>query len=72
MFIQKSNLCRTTTLGTLNLWPLLTGGHCSEVALFYKIENGTPKWWLLYAGGRYSEVVSSGLTEFFIFDVLGM
>jgi hypothetical protein len=23
----------TTTLGTQNLWPLLTGGRCSEVAL---------------------------------------
>ena len=32
----QSNLCTTTTLGTLNLWPLLTGGRCSEVALCYK------------------------------------
>ena len=26
------NLCTTTTLGTLNIWPLLTGGRCLEVA----------------------------------------
>jgi hypothetical protein len=26
----KSNLCTTTTLGTLKLWPLLTGGRNSE------------------------------------------
>jgi len=26
----------TVTLGTQNLWPLLTGGRCSEVALCYK------------------------------------
>ncbi len=23
-------------LGTQNLWPLLTGGHCSEAALYYE------------------------------------
>jgi hypothetical protein len=27
----KSNLCTTTIFGTQNLWPLLTGGRCSEV-----------------------------------------
>ncbi len=27
----QSNLCTTTTLGTPNLWPLLTGVRCSEV-----------------------------------------
>jgi len=32
--IIQSNLCTTTTLGTLNLWPLLTGGRCSEVYLY--------------------------------------
>ena len=32
----QSNLCTTTTLRTLNLLPLLTGGRCSEVALSYK------------------------------------
>jgi hypothetical protein len=32
----QSNLCITTTLGTKNLWPLLTGGRCSEVALCYE------------------------------------
>jgi acyl-coenzyme A synthetase/AMP-(fatty) acid ligase len=26
-------LCIMTTLGTQNLWPLLSGGRCSEVAL---------------------------------------
>ncbi len=30
------NLCITTTLGTQNLWLLLTGGRCSEVALCYE------------------------------------
>ena len=29
----KKNLCTTTTPGTLNFWPLLTGGRCSVVAL---------------------------------------
>jgi len=32
----QSNLCTATTLGTQNLWPLLTGGRCSEVTLCYK------------------------------------
>jgi len=32
----QSNLCTTTTQGTQNLWPLLTGGRCSEVTLCYK------------------------------------
>jgi len=32
----QSNLCVTTTLGSQNLWPLLTGGRCSEVALCYE------------------------------------
>ncbi len=32
----QSNLCTTTTLGTQNLWLLLTGGRCSEVALCYQ------------------------------------
>jgi len=38
--VQKvqSNLCTSTTFGfgTKNLWPLLTGGCCSDVALCYK------------------------------------
>jgi hypothetical protein len=30
-----------------------------------KIKIGTPKWWPLWAGGHYSEVVvSSGLTVY--------
>ena len=58
-----SNLCTTTTLGTLNLWSLLTDSRCSEVALCYKSKNGTPKYWSLSTGGRYSEeFVSSGFT----------
>ena len=57
------NLCTTTTLGTSNLWPLLTSGRCSEVAMCYKYWNETPKWRSLFASGRYSEVVVNlGLT----------
>ena len=41
------NLCTTTTLGTLNLWPLLKGGRCSEVALCYTKWKWHPKWWSL-------------------------
>ncbi len=33
----ESNLSTKTNLGTQNLWELLTGGRCSEVALFYQI-----------------------------------
>ena len=34
----QTNLCTTTTLKTLNLWPLLTGGRfCSEVDLCYQM-----------------------------------
>ena len=57
-FEVQSNLCTTTTLGTPNLWPLLTGGRCSEVALC----NKNRKWdtkivvavdkWSLFGGGR--------------------
>jgi hypothetical protein len=43
----QSNLCTTATLGTLKLRPLLTGGHCSEVAYIIKIEIGPLKWWPL-------------------------
>ncbi len=39
-----------------NLWPLLTGGHCSKVALCYKNNIGTPKWWSLEAVGSDSTV----------------
>jgi hypothetical protein len=34
--LVQLNLCITTTLGTQNLWPLLTGCRCSEVALSYE------------------------------------
>jgi len=33
---KQSNLCVMTNLGTQNLWSLLTGGRCSEVALCYE------------------------------------
>jgi len=39
----QSNLCITTTLGTQNLLPLLTGGRCLEVALRYENWNWDPK-----------------------------
>jgi hypothetical protein len=62
----QSNLCTTTTLGTQKEWPLLTGvtgGRCSEVIYVIKASQGTKKWWSLWTGGRYSEmVVSSGLS----------
>ncbi len=32
----QSNLSTTATLGTQNLWPLLTVGRCSEVPLYYR------------------------------------
>ena len=45
------------------MWPLWTGGSCSEVAYIIKIEIGYFKWWPLQAGGHYSEVaVRSGLS----------
>ncbi len=39
----QSNLCITTTLGTQNVWPLLTGGRCSEVAFYFENWNRDPK-----------------------------
>jgi hypothetical protein len=54
----QSNLCITTNLGTPNLWPLLTGGCCSEVALCYENLNRDSKIvsaagrWSLFGGGR--------------------
>jgi len=48
----QSNLCIMTTLGILNLWPLLTGGRCSEVALCYKKWKMGPQ-----NGGRCRQVV---------------
>jgi hypothetical protein len=35
-FLHTVKLCTMITLGTQNLWPLLTGGRCSEVVLCYK------------------------------------
>jgi hypothetical protein len=48
----KSNLCVTTTLGIQNLWSLLTGCRCSEVALCYEIRNRDPQ-----NSGRCRQVV---------------
>ncbi len=54
----QSNLCITTTLGTQNLWPLLTGGRYSELVLCYKNWNWDPKIvvivdkWSLSGGGH--------------------
>jgi hypothetical protein len=59
LFLVQSNLCTTTTLGTPNLWPLLTGGRCSEVAFCYKDLNWDYKItvvvgrWSLFGGGRW-------------------
>ncbi len=56
-----------TTLGTQNLWTLLTGGCCSEVALCYKDFNLDNKMAVVHILGRWSlfkVVVSSGLTVF--------
>ncbi len=51
------NLCTTTTfIGTKNLRPLLTGGSCSEVALFYKDLNWDSKMGVVVGSGRYLEV----------------
>ena len=49
-FVQ-SNLCTTTTLGTLNLRPLLKGGRCLEVALCYENWKWDPK--MVVAVGRW-------------------
>ncbi len=48
----KSNLCATTTPGIQNLWPLLTGGRCLEVALCYEDLNCVSK--IVVAVGRWS------------------
>ncbi len=56
--LLQSNLCTTTTLGTPNLWPLLTGGRCSEVGLCYEVSNWDFKMvvavgnWSLFGGSR--------------------
>ncbi len=64
----QSNLCTTNTIGTLNLWSLLTGGRCSEVALCNKSWKWDPK-----NGGRSRQVVafrevvvSSGSTALYL------
>jgi len=45
-------------LGTPKLWPLFTGGHCSEVLLCYKQGKWDNK--ILVAVGRCYVVVNSG------------
>ena len=58
VFKVQSNLCTTTTLGTQNLWPLLTGGRCLEVILCSKKGKRDPEMvvvvgrWSLFGGGR--------------------
>jgi hypothetical protein len=65
----QSNLCTTTTLGTQNLWPLLTVGRCSEVALCYKNRNRYPKivesldQWSLFGGGRELRFDCTGIFQ---------
>jgi hypothetical protein len=49
----------TATFGILNLWPLLTGGRCSEVGLCYYDLNWDSK--MAVAVGRWS---LTGLTVF--------
>ena len=66
----QSNLCTTNILGTLNLWPLMTGGRLSEGALCYKNQKLGPQ-----NGGRCRQVVAirrRSLTQvllYFIFSV---
>jgi hypothetical protein len=49
----QSNLCTTTTFGTPNLWPLSTGGRCSEVGfMLWGLRLG------LQNGGRCRQVVA--------------
>jgi hypothetical protein len=45
--VIQSNLCTATTLGPKKWLPLLTGGPCSEVVVYYInyiIEIGPLKW----------------------------
>jgi hypothetical protein len=57
-FEVQSNLYTTTTLGTPNLWLLLTGGRCSKVGFCYEDSNWDSKMvvavggWSLFGGGR--------------------
>ncbi len=54
----QSNMCTTTTLGTPNFWPLLTGGRCLEVGLCCRDSNWDYKMmvavgtWSLFGVGR--------------------
>ncbi len=54
----QSNLSTTATLGTPNLWPLLTGGRCSEVVYCCKDLSWDSKMavvegrWSLFGGGH--------------------
>ena len=57
-FHEQSNLRSTTTLETLDLWPLLTGGRSSEVALCSESFKWDPEMvvvadkWCLFGGGQ--------------------
>ncbi len=65
----QSNLCTTTVLGTPNLWPLLTGGCCSEVDLCYKYLNWDPK--MVVTVGRWS-LIGDGCKRRFDCSKLGI
>jgi len=54
MYVQ-SNLCTTTTLGIPTLWSLFRG----SVSYVMKTVSMSQKWWPLWAGGRYLDVVIS-------------
>ena len=46
------------------IWPLLTGGHFSEVIYVIKIQNVTPNRWSLFAGGCYFRFDCTGFLLF--------
>ncbi len=52
-FYVQLNLCTSTTLGTPNEWPLLTGGHCSLLSSMLITLKSRPKY-----SGRCRQVVA--------------
>jgi hypothetical protein len=48
----QSSLCVTATIGTQNMWLLLTGDRCSEIGFCYKDANLDSK--IVVAVGRWS------------------
>ncbi len=69
-----SKLCTTTFLGTTNLWPLLNGGHCSQVSLgskdsFWDLKMMVAIWrWSLAQVWLYSK--ASLVWKFTSFEML--